>query len=78
MTGSDHDTSPDAALRDELADIEGELEQLRRSTAELRQPDGPGDAADLSARLTSVEEQNALIRALESRRDEALRKLGHA
>jgi hypothetical protein len=78
MTGPQHDTDPDAALRDELADIEAELEQLRRSTAELQQPDGPGDSADISARLTGVEEQSALIRALEARRDEAHRKLGHA
>ena len=59
---------------DELTTLEAEIAQQRETLADLRrqlgdQSDGTTDAAESAAALSSIEEQEALLGALESRRD---------
>jgi multidrug resistance efflux pump len=73
----DADDSNDA-LEAELRQLETDLEELRRTAAQLRAEigDGPTDAVDRSALITQAEEQDALAEDLEARRDELRHKLG--
>jgi hypothetical protein len=62
----------------DLAQVEQELTELRKTVAQLRRgaaddADGPGDSEDRTASITEADEQEALIAALERRRD-ALRQ----
>ncbi|MDQ1628462.1 MAG: hypothetical protein QOI54_2206 [Actinomycetota bacterium] len=68
-------------LREELRSVDGLLAQLRQEVAEARRRiaeewDMPGDEADVSAALTLVEEQEAVIATLEERREVILDELG--
>ncbi len=65
----------DPAPRDELATVEAEIAELRRGIDALRESnDGPTDAAEVASTLTAIEEQTALIAALEAKRDELRRE----
>jgi hypothetical protein len=62
----------------DLAQVEQELAELRKTVAQLRRgaaddADGPGDSEDRTASITEADEQEALVAALEQRRD-ALRQ----
>jgi hypothetical protein len=67
--------------REELRLVEEELDELRRTAAELRgrigeHADEPTDPEEITALITLAEEQEALIGALEQRREHLLRRLG--
>jgi hypothetical protein len=67
-------------IQAELQRVDEELAELRRTAREVRQrigdrDDGPSDAVDIAANLTAVEEQEALISALETRREGLSRRL---
>jgi len=69
------------ALQEELRKVEADLENLRRTAANLRQRlgerwDDPADALDKSALITAAEEQEALADELDSRRNKLLGRLG--
>jgi hypothetical protein len=69
------------ALQAELRLVDEELAGLRAEVSQLRgqfggRDTGPMDLAENAAALTSAEEQEALIEALEQRRAGLLRKLG--
>jgi hypothetical protein len=69
------------AVRAELRSVEEQLAELRRTAAQIRREigereDGAVDPEDLAATLTSVQEQEALVGALETRRESLLRRLG--
>ncbi len=62
----------------DLAQVEQELAELRKTVAQLRRgaaddADGPGDSEDRTASIAEADEQEALVAALEQRRD-ALRQ----
>ena len=64
---------PDDTQR-KLDDLETEIAQLRASTDELRaqvggQSDGAQDSEDVAAVLTSIEENEGILNALEARRE---------
>jgi hypothetical protein len=64
----------DDALRAEVRLVEEELAQLRRTTQEVRRrigerAEGPTDPEEIGMQLTAVQEQEAVIAALEARRD---------
>lgn len=67
------------AVREQLKRVEEQLAELRRTTAGLRRDiggaEGGRDAEDMASTLTSVEEQEALMRALEARRQALLNRL---
>lgn len=68
-------------LREQLRLVDEELAELRVEVGQLRaqvgeRNDGPIDPAENAAVITSVEEQEALIDALEQRRAGLLRRLG--
>ena len=72
---------PPAAIREELQRVEEDLARLRETTAGLRQRigerwDEPTDAGERSTLIEGAEEQEALIAALEARRERLLRELG--
>jgi hypothetical protein len=68
-----------AELRAELATVEDEIRELETSVEELRAPvDGPVDAAELAQRLTTREEQDALLDNLRARREVLQARLGAA
>jgi chromosome segregation ATPase len=68
-----------AELREELATVEDEIRELETSVEELRVPvDGPVDAAELAQRLTTREEQEALLENLRARRETLQARLGAA
>lgn len=67
-------------LREELRLVDEELADLRAAAAGLRgelggRGAGPMDLAENAATVTFAEEQEALIRVLERRRERLLRKL---
>jgi hypothetical protein len=71
---------PQAALREELREVEADLAELRRTAAELRRQIGerwfdPTDEPERAALITAAEEQEALAEELELRREELLRRL---
>lgn len=68
-----------AALREEIQLVEQELDDLRRTVRELRgqfRDAGPSDPEERSAAITAADEQEALVSALEARRDRLRRRLG--
>jgi hypothetical protein len=72
---------PEPAPRDELTDLEQQIAELRRQSAEARrrvgqQWDAPTDSAEIATELQGAEEAEAFLRALEARRDAVLEKLG--
>jgi hypothetical protein len=67
-------------MREQLQLVDEELAGLRAEVDELRaqfggRASGPMDLAESAAAITSAEEQEALIEALEERRAGLLRKL---
>jgi hypothetical protein len=54
-------------LDQEIADLQSQVAELRRRIGER---DYPIDAAEMSLLFTEVEEQEAILAALEARRDE--------
>lgn len=72
--------SPTEALQEELRVVDEELAGLREEVSRLRdqlggRDAGPMDPAENAATVTSIEEQQALIEALEGRRETLVRKL---
>ena len=72
---------PQAAIREELRQVEEDLARLRETAADLRRrigerADYPTDPAELSALIEEAEEQEFLADELEARREELLRRLG--
>ncbi|GAA5042896.1 hypothetical protein HNP84_002078 [Thermocatellispora tengchongensis] len=59
----DDEYQDEAAIRDRLATIDRELRDLR---GELSRSDDPKDFGDAGSELARIEEQSALIDALES------------
>jgi hypothetical protein len=60
--------------RDELEVVEEELARTRRTAAELRRrigdrADAPTDLEEVAAQITAAEEQEAVIAALEAKRE---------
>lgn len=75
MTGE----HPESELRQELEEVEADLEELRDTAQSLRRQigerwDEPTDASERTALITAAEEQEALVETLIARRDE-LREL---
>jgi hypothetical protein len=76
-------TEPQAALREELREVDDELARQRADLDDLRkelgdpseQPVEPEDRANL---LTELETQEAVIETLEARRADLLKRLGEA
>jgi hypothetical protein len=71
----------ETATREELRDVEDELAQLRVEIESLHslfgsRSAGPVDLVESASAITSAEEQQALLEALEGRRDALRRKLG--
>lgn len=69
------------ALEEELRQVEADLENAKRSAAELRRQigersDAPTDEAERTSQITLAEEQEALAALLEERREELRRRLG--
>jgi hypothetical protein len=74
-----HETTDE--LREDLRRVEADLAVLRTQVAQLRRAigerwDAPRDNEDLSAMLTTAEEQEAVIAVLEARCEALLRRLG--
>lgn len=68
-------------LREQLRTVDEELRELRRTAAQLRaqiggRSDGAVDLEDSASAITGAEEQEALIAALEVRREGLLKRLG--
>lgn len=75
---SEHD---ETALREELARVEADREELRETARQLRQQIGehwfePTDAPERAALITAAEEQEAFAEALEARREDLRKLLG--
>jgi len=65
--------NPERGVRDELRDVDAELDELRRTAAELRAEIGGrfdvgSEPEETATTITSAEEQEALIGVLETRR----------
>jgi len=61
--------------------VEEELAELRQAAAELRRrigdrADSPTDPEEVTVLITAAEEQEALVAALEARRERLLQRLG--
>jgi hypothetical protein len=72
-------TPNQAALRKELAAVEKDLDEVRRSAQSLRQQigsDGPADPGDVATLVQGAEEQESLATTLEERRDRLREQLG--
>lgn len=68
------------ALLEELRHVEADLDQMRRTAADLRRRigerwDDPTDEAERSLLITNAEEQETFAAELEARRDELLRRI---
>ncbi len=67
-------------LRQQLSDVDAEIAQQRADADRLRADvggqDGPQDAEDVAASLTSIEEIEGVLNALVQRRETVLRQLG--
>lgn len=77
MTGGE----PQSELREELHRLEQQIEELRRSAAEIRRRIGareeaPTDAEEIAALLTEAEQEEAFVAVLEARREHLLQHLG--
>lgn len=71
------------SVRAELRSVEEQLTQLRATAKQMRRGIGERDSGsvdpeDLAAALTSVQEQEALIGALERRRESLLGRIGES
>jgi hypothetical protein len=71
---------PQRELREELQRLEQQIEQLRRSAAEIRRrigndEEGPTDAEEIALLLTEAEQEEAFVEILEARRDHLLQRL---
>ncbi|MCC5577175.1 hypothetical protein IMZ11_16230 [Microtetraspora sp. AC03309] len=69
--------------REQLERVDADLVRLRQEVVDMRREiggrgAGPTDAAEMSAVITQVEQQEALIEDLELRREQLLRRLGQA
>ncbi|GGT06736.1 hypothetical protein GCM10010156_75140 [Planobispora rosea] len=67
--------------REELRQVEADLERLRAEVASIRDQLtdlGPADAVERSQMINMADEQQALIVGLEARRDTLLRSLDDA
>jgi ubiquinone biosynthesis protein UbiJ len=67
-------------VREQLRQVDADLAKLRQDVAEMRQQIGerwnsPTDSAELAMILTNVEQQEALIEDLETRREQLLARL---
>ena len=63
-------------LRAELADIEKDLENVRKTAAEIRASVGEADdPADRGALIQSADEQDSLAEQLAARRDDLARRI---
>ncbi len=68
-----------AALREDLQRVEEELVDLRQTVRDLRnqiRDTGPSDPEERTAAITAADEQEALVSALEARRDRLRQRLG--
>ncbi len=68
------------ALQEQLRTLDAEVTEMRRTVADLRRGIGepsaaPADAADVAAAITAAEEQEAVLRLLEARRDKVQRQI---
>lgn len=61
-------------VEDDIASLRPTLEDLRRTIGQ--QEDGPTDPEERSVQLQNAEEQEAILRRMEDRRVELLRRLG--
>ena len=73
----------DHELREELRRLDDELTEMRQQVRELRgetsdEASAPLEREDMAATLTAAEEQEALIEALEGRRERLRAQLGEA
>lgn len=71
----------EAEIRQELREVEEDLEQLRKTAASLREEigeraDGPTDPEEYGALIENAEEQEFLASQLEDRRERLLAELG--
>jgi len=65
----------DVDLREELRLLDEQIQELRRELADLREDMRDWDDSGTATRI--IEEQEAVIEALERRRMELLERLGH-
>jgi hypothetical protein len=66
-------------LRAELAEVEKDLADVRRTTAQIRSGVGESeDPADRGALIQAADEQDSLAEQLAARRDDLLRRLAEA
>jgi predicted RNase H-like nuclease (RuvC/YqgF family) len=66
-------------LKQELADLDNEIRELRDSLEQVRtqmRSDGPQDSEDIAASLTNIEESEGALSALEARRERLQAQLG--
>jgi SMC interacting uncharacterized protein involved in chromosome segregation len=73
-------TEKSEQLQQELADVDAQIATMRSSVDELRaqvggQGDGAQDAEDVAAALNNIEELEAVLSALDQRRESVLRKI---
>lgn len=76
-------TKSESELREELDEVDAQIERLSREAAQMREEigqswDAPTDSAERAVLLTNVEQQEALIANLRDRREQILRRLGSA
>jgi hypothetical protein len=64
------------ALQEQLRTLEAEVAEMRQTLASLRRGIGErSDAPDMAAAITAAEEQEAVLRLLEAKRDKVQRQL---
>ncbi len=67
------------ALQEQLRTLDAEVAEMRQTVSTLRrgigESDAPVDPADVAAAITAAEEQEAVLRLLEARRDKVQRQL---
>jgi len=70
------------ALQEQLRTLDAEVAEMRQTVAGLRRgignsSDAPVDAADMAAAITSAQEQEAVLKLLEAKRDDVQRRLAN-
>ncbi|GAA2876851.1 hypothetical protein GCM10010517_38130 [Streptosporangium fragile] len=66
------------SVKDELREVEEDIERLRSEVAELRRQVGdlgPSDAAERSMLINQADEEQALLLGLEARREDLIKRL---
>jgi hypothetical protein len=68
------------ALQEQLRSLDAEVAEIRQTVTDLRRGIGersnaPVDAADMAAAITAAEEQEAVLKLLEAKRDDVQRRL---